>query len=156
MGRLKRAFNSTSSNIGVSTPAEERLPRTANHGSYPVANGSVAHTTCQRATSPDSKAQRSCHDSRLKPTACQACMHGGVLCKFSPQHEPIRWHGVPDLTPIWLKYPRELVRQGQCDPSNKVSARQIGFVSSGGRHVGRKLEWRDPELPRGVCYVRAN
>lgn len=55
MGRLKTAFNSSLSNIGVSTPAEERLPRTANHGSFPVTNRSVARTTCHGGTSPDNE-----------------------------------------------------------------------------------------------------
>lgn len=78
-------------------------------------------------------------------------MHG-VLCKFSLSTSlsgGMEWQIYPHLAQM----PREFVRQGEYDPSNKVSARQIGFVSSGSRHLGRKLDWGDPKLPRGVWCV---
>lgn len=159
MGRLKRALINSLSNIGVDMPAGQA---SSPHNEPRF----IPHSPSSRtgAWRPPRATERTSSDSvpngpvtTQERSYCLSSMHAGVLlCKSFLSTSLSGGVECQILTPIWLNA-RELVRPGQCGPSNKVSARQIGFVSSGARHLGRKLDGiGPPELPRGVLGVEAS
>lgn len=129
---------------------DKPLPRTTNHGScQPITNQErVAPTTCHGATSPDS-APNGPVTTRETVQCCQACMRA---CFVRPDLSTSLSGdaGSPDLlTPIWLNA-RELVTPWAESATRRMGwpRREIGFVSSGGQHLGRKLDGREgPRAP---------